>query len=121
MVGQSKSKGSESEVIEFNELKRQLARERVLKELEADDYARNYVGKHVTIIDIDWRTINGKLYAVAKCYIDEDKVHKWLVFGGRIVTDQLKLAEQVLKKGKAVRCKIELRESRTGRKYLYLI
>ena len=119
MTGQPKSK--EPEVIEFNELKRQLARERVLRELEADDYARNYVGKHVTIIDITWHTINNKLYAVAKCYIDEDKVHKWLVFGGRIVTDQLKLAEQVLKKGKAVRCKIELRESRTGRKYLYLI
>ena len=109
------------EAIEFSELKRQLARERLLKELEADDYARNYVGKHITIIDISWHTVNNKLYAVVKAYIEEEGIHKWLVFAGKVVTDQLKIVEQVLKKGKAVRAKIELKESRTGRKYLYLI
>jgi len=119
MTGRPKSK--EPEVIEFSELRRQLARERVLKQLEADDYARNYVGKRIEIWDISWQTMNSKLYAVVKCLIEETGETKWLVFGGRIVTDQLKMVEPAIRRGKAVKARIELRESRTGRKYLYLI
>lgn len=121
-------KKNEIETIRFGDIRKVAGREKVLEALQADYLGGQVAGCEIRIEAIDWEQYNNRVYAIVKAFIEscpEDSEVKHgeyvrIAFRGRVITDQLKLAEKYVEKGKYVIATVELRESKNGRKYLVL-
>ena len=128
MTRRKENKDSEVKPIRFSEIRKLAGRERVLEALNANYLGGQVAGCEIQIDDVEWESYNNKVYAVAKVMVlgceDNDEVKEGeyvrVAFSGRVISDQLKLAEKYLRRGKPVIAKVEVRESKNGRRYLVL-